>query len=90
MNHSIYPNKERHAFAWTFTLAVVFAVVVIAFSGCSAQASYVAADRKFFDLVIPRYKAYTLADPLLTDAVKQRRIRTAVAAEARITQAEKP
>ena len=86
---NVFPNAEGHAFAWSFTVGLVFAIVVIVSTGCGAQASYVAADRKFFDKVIPRYVAYTLADPLLTDAVKQRRIRTTVAKEAKITQAEK-
>ena len=89
MNARVFPNAERYAASWVVTLGVVLALALLVSTGCGAQASYVEADRKFFDKVAPRYKAYTLADPLLTDAVKARRIRTVVAKGAKITQAEK-
>lgn len=85
-----FPYAAEYAASWSVTLAIVFGLLMVLGIGCGVPSGYVAEDRKFFDLVIPRYVKYTEDDPLLTDEVKARRIRTTVAKDAAITQAERP
>jgi hypothetical protein len=84
----VYPHAERYAFSWTITLGIFFALAVIVMAGCTIAPAYVEADRATYDAIVPRYTRYLVSDPNLSEAKKNRFLRTVESWRARLAEEE--
>lgn len=69
---------------------IAFIAAIMILSGCgTVSKSYVDADRKTYDAVSPRYRAYVAADKSLDDTERSRRVRTVDSWLVRIEEGDK-